>query len=921
MFARGYRFEKSRKDYRFSRKSRRIYPIMNRPINVVLCSLALALCGHRLCAQGTAFIYQGRLSDGGGLANGTYDFRFSVYDDLETGTLVSGPSTNGSTVVTGGLFSVILDFGEAAFPGTNRWLEIATRTNGQGSFTVLFPRQPITTTPYAILAKNISGILSNSSLSGTYSRPLVLNNASNFFAGNAGGLSGIGSNQIDAATDQAYRATDTNRVLTIVSNTPLVSNLDAINQMSGLSRGDQRRVPVLLVNTFAAFGANTDEVLAKRSLDSMATNGLVAAGFDTFVIDDGWTRSATNPVRRAADGGILVNTNHFPSATNGLKYLADYAHARGIKLGLYFQPSAITSAGYEGLGANLEHIEQDWNTVASWGIDYIKFDSLYESRDKAVRANRALLNSGRSMVLTSAVDDGPIPNWLPQYVNAWRPVGWTGDDHGFLLGFLTHFDDIVTNLPFTGPGHWAEIEVRNDLFSEESLRVRLTMASIVNAGITLANVLDGAVESDLYLLTNREVFAVAQDAAVIPPFLVEALSDPNFQIWCKPLGAAGPDQAKAVAFFNRAQSGVLSTSSALWWTNIGIAPGPALVRDLWRHTTWIATNGFISPMLKPMSAEIYRIEPLKSDTQLLKVGKDFFSDLPWQVNSNVWTATTQKDRASNGDQLTLGGVQFAKGFGVLADTKMDFYLGGQASSMHCLVGVHDAYRSSNPKVRFLVYVDNTVRYDSGLLPNTGLGLPVNVDLTRGNWLSLIVTNQELGNQPLVPQDSVDIADAYLTAASPVLSSPVRVPMPLAALATENATPFFGQDTPAPVYFKGTALCLPLTNAELGVRFHAGLSVYPEKSVAVHKFTVQATNTLAFTNLIFGDMGAGPDSVRHYNYTDNVPCLVTNGINYLYFTNTWPNPNDLSRWLYLQWFVTTTNTSANIYVLHWDVTYE
>jgi hypothetical protein len=104
-------------------------------------------------------------------------------------------------------------------------------------------------------------------------------------------------------------------------------------------------------------------------------------------------------------------------------------------------------------------------------------------------------------------------------------------------------------------------------------------------------------------------------------------------------------------------------------------------------------------------------------------------------------------------------------------------------------------------------------------------------------------------------------------------------MPLAALATENATPFFGQDTPAPVYFNGTALCLPLTNAELGVRFHAGLSVYPEKSVAVHKFTVQATNTLAFTNLIFGDMGAGPDSVRHYNYADNVPCLVTNGITY------------------------------------------
>mgnify|MGYP003693919305 CR=1 FL=1 len=55
--------------------------------------------------------------------------------------------------VTSGVFTVQLDYGAAAFPGVDRFLEIGVRRAASGdSYTVLSPRQPLTATPYAIRA-------------------------------------------------------------------------------------------------------------------------------------------------------------------------------------------------------------------------------------------------------------------------------------------------------------------------------------------------------------------------------------------------------------------------------------------------------------------------------------------------------------------------------------------------------------------------------------------------------------------------------------------------------------------------------------------------------------------------------------------------------------------------------------------------
>jgi len=114
---------------------------------IVLGLLSLGLVSTH--AQTSAFTYQGRLDSSGEPANGFFDITFTVWDAASGGTSVAGPLTNSPAAVTNGLFTVTLDFGAAAFPGADRWLEIAVRTNGGGEFAILSPRQLITRTPYA----------------------------------------------------------------------------------------------------------------------------------------------------------------------------------------------------------------------------------------------------------------------------------------------------------------------------------------------------------------------------------------------------------------------------------------------------------------------------------------------------------------------------------------------------------------------------------------------------------------------------------------------------------------------------------------------------------------------------------------------------------------------------------------------------
>src|SRR3989441_10330318 len=121
----------------------------------VILGLLLLLLAVAAQAQTSSFTYQGRLSDGGTPANGNYDLQFGLFDSLSGGAQVGSTQTVNTVAVSNGVFTVSLDFGANAFNGANRFLEISARPTG-GSFTLLTPRQQVTSTPYAIRSANAS---------------------------------------------------------------------------------------------------------------------------------------------------------------------------------------------------------------------------------------------------------------------------------------------------------------------------------------------------------------------------------------------------------------------------------------------------------------------------------------------------------------------------------------------------------------------------------------------------------------------------------------------------------------------------------------------------------------------------------------------------------------------------------------------
>lgn len=112
--------------------------------------LMLSATAQRSFAQTTAFTYQGKLTDAGAPANGSFDLQFKLFDALSGGTQIGATVTNNAVAVSGGVFTTMLDFGANAFPGAARWLEISVRPAGGGAFTLLNPRQSIGTVPYAL---------------------------------------------------------------------------------------------------------------------------------------------------------------------------------------------------------------------------------------------------------------------------------------------------------------------------------------------------------------------------------------------------------------------------------------------------------------------------------------------------------------------------------------------------------------------------------------------------------------------------------------------------------------------------------------------------------------------------------------------------------------------------------------------------
>jgi alpha-galactosidase len=370
----------------------------------------------------------------------------------------------------------------------------------------------------------------------------------------------------------------------------------------GLAGDGLALTPPMGWNSWNKFACNVSEQLIKDAADAMVTTGMKDAGYQYVVIDDCWQ------VRRDEAGTIVADPARFPS---GIKALADYVHAKGLKFGIYSDAGTMTCQKRPG---SKDHELQDAKTYASWGVDYLKYDWCssegQDARDAYQKMSQALRASGRPIVFSICEWGSSKPwTWAQGVGHLWRATGDIQDcwDCGKGWGGMgvTHIVDLMQDLhPFSGPGHWNDpdmLEVGNGGLSLAESRAHFSFWCLFAAPLMAGNDLKGMTAEVREILTNREAIAVDQDPLGMQGRKVR--DDGPREVWLKPLA----DGSKAVILWNRGNE---ESTLSVEWQDIGLFPGTAaVVRDLWKKADVATAKGRFEAKLGSHDVALLKISP------------------------------------------------------------------------------------------------------------------------------------------------------------------------------------------------------------------------------------------------------------------------------------------------------------------------
>ena len=318
-------------------------------------------------------------------------------------------------------------------------------------------------------------------------------------------------------------------------------------------------------NSWNKFGCNVSEKLIRGAADALVTTGMKDAGYQYIVIDDCWQ------VSRDPAGKIVIDAARFPS---GMKALADYVHAKGLKFGVYSDAGAKTCEGRPGSNG-YEAI--DAAQYASWGVDYLKYDWCnsdgVDPKIAYMTMRDALRATGRPIVFSMCEWGRNKPwEWARGVGHLWRT---TGDISDRWDSFARLLDQQVGLEKYAGPGGWNDpdmLEVGNGGMTAAEYRAHFSLWCLLSAPLMAGNDIRSMTPDTRDILTNREVIAVDQDPTEQGRRLRKT---GDLEIWVKRMAG----NARAVVLFNR---GGAQAQIALSWQELGLPFDAELaVRDLW----------------------------------------------------------------------------------------------------------------------------------------------------------------------------------------------------------------------------------------------------------------------------------------------------------------------------------------------------
>jgi len=389
-------------------------------------------------------------------------------------------------------------------------------------------------------------------------------------------------------------------------------------------------------------------------VDAMATK-LKQYGYTSVNIDAGWSRDFDwNTIHFDGYAREIASPIRFP---HGMKWVADYIHAKGLKAGIYLPagldkeaygegkvpiwnapgcttadivyPDLRTTNGWDSSyklnfanACATKYVDSQAQLLADWGFDFLKLDGVgpgsFKSGDNYnnvadVQAwHAAIAKTGRPIrfLVSWSLDRNYAADWKAN-ANGWRIET---DVECYCKTLVTwnnsvkiRWDDVIAWTPWTGPGGWNDLDSMDvgngvmDGITPDERRAYLTLWAISAAPLYTG---DDLTKLDAYgtsLLTNREVIAIDQQG--VPARPVNPVG--TAQTW----GMRNKDGSYTVALFNM---GSFPAKVSASWTSFGFA-GKAAVRDVWGAKNIGNYDGGISATIPSHGTKLYRVSPKSHD--------------------------------------------------------------------------------------------------------------------------------------------------------------------------------------------------------------------------------------------------------------------------------------------------------------------
>ncbi len=368
------------------------------------------------------------------------------------------------------------------------------------------------------------------------------------------------------------------------------------------------RTPQMGWNSWNYFACNINETIIRSAADALVSTGLNHLGYEYVNIDDCWAVHDS----RGPDGRLVPDPIKFP---NGIDGLANYVHGLGLKLGIYTDAGTHTcggqpgSLGFEGLDAQ---------TFASWGVDYLKYDTCH---DEGVPANirydrmRDALNATGRPIFYSICNWGMegTTTWGPELGNSWRT---SIDIKDFWLSMKMNFFIAAQHPEIAGPGGWNDpdmLEVGNGRMTQTEYQSHFTLWSFLKAPLIIGCDLATASAETLSILGNQGLIAINQDPLGIQGTcklncdVTNSLMGLKPQVWSVPL--ANGDTGVAVVnwdFFLKSAGHVLSLES------IGVFGDWLMATNLWTGETSPTSVNMTLPEIPGHGVVAFRISALQA---------------------------------------------------------------------------------------------------------------------------------------------------------------------------------------------------------------------------------------------------------------------------------------------------------------------